>query len=58
MPGYTEGSSSGCPLASGPPSALPGPSRPDTTCLVEALPREWEQGVGALGPDPASSYAR
>lgn len=58
MPGYTEGSSSGCPLVSGPPSALPVPSRPDTARLAGALPQEWEQGAGALGPDPASSYAR
>uniref|UniRef100_A0A3Q1MPE6 Potassium voltage-gated channel subfamily Q member 4 n=1 Tax=Bos taurus TaxID=9913 RepID=A0A3Q1MPE6_BOVIN len=58
MPGHTEGSSGGCPAASGSPSALPIPSRPDRACLAGALPLEWEQGAGALGPDPASSYAR
>ena len=55
MPGRTEGSSGGCPAASGPPSALPVPSRPDTARRAGALLREWEQG---LGPDSASSYAR
>lgn len=58
MPGRMEGSSGGCSAASGSPSALPIPSRPDRACLAGALPLEWEQGAGALGPDPASSYAR
>lgn len=58
MPGHTEGSSSGCPAASGPPSALPVPSSLDMACLAGALTREWEWGAGVLGPDPASSYAR
>lgn len=53
MPGRTEGSGSGCPAASGPPSALPIPSRPDRACLAEALPLEWEQGAGALTQLPA-----
>lgn len=47
MPGYQEGSSSGCPLASGPPGALPVPSRPDMTRLAGPLPGS---GSTTLGP--------
>ncbi|EAX07196.1 potassium voltage-gated channel, KQT-like subfamily, member 4, isoform CRA_a, partial [Homo sapiens] len=46
MPGRTEGSSSGRPAASGPPSALPTPSRPYVAHLAGAQPREWERALG------------
>lgn len=46
MPGRPEGGSSGCPEASGPPSALPTPSRPDVARLAGAQPREWERALG------------
>lgn len=51
MPGRTEGSSSGCPVASGPPSALPVPSRPDMAGLSGrgTVPGV---GVGRWGPEP------
>ncbi|KAK2499486.1 hypothetical protein MC885_019542 [Smutsia gigantea] len=58
MPGRSAGSSSGCPKASGPPSALPVSIK-----ARHSLPgRGTASGVGmgrwVLGPDLASSYAR
>ena len=46
MPGRMEGSSGGCLAASGSPSALPIPSRPDRACLAGALPLEWNRALG------------
>lgn len=58
MPGHMEGSSSGCPVASGSLGSLPTPSRPNMARLAGDSAQEWERGTRALGPDPASSYAR
>jgi hypothetical protein len=47
MPGRVEeGSSIGCSVASGLPSTLPAPSRPDMAHPAGALSQEWEWGPG------------
>lgn len=56
MPGRTRGSSSAASRPLGPP--CPARSIKAQPPAAGALPGEWERVAGALGLEPASSYAR